>query len=186
MPRTRGEDRVNKAAEAFYRTKLGDKMGAAIRTANFARHVTQNATLSVATVGIATTVQQVRTGAILNYKIGGVLKTKAATDNFWTLTGGTLADGFIRKYLLLIDAAGTASVYASNDAKTVASCVFSPDVLFKPSGPLESKAIVGMVTVTTVGATFVPGTTSLAAATVTDTYADGLDASLVPAAITPL
>ena len=125
MPRTRGEDRINKASEAHFRTKLGDKTGAAIRAANYARQQTANAVLSTGTVGIATTVTQVRTGAVLTYKIGGVLKSKAATDNFWTLTGATLADGMTRKYALLIDAGGAASVVASNDAKTIAGCVFN-------------------------------------------------------------
>ena len=186
MARTRGEDRINRGSEASYRHKLGDKTGALIRSSNFARQQSQNAALSTAAIAIATTPAQVRTGAVLTYKIGGAFKTKAATDNFWTLTGGVLADGFIRKYALLIDAGGAASVLASNDAKTVAGCVFSPDVLYKKGGALEGKAIVGTVTVTTVGATFTPGTTSLAAATVTDTYADGLDASMVPPSIDAL
>ena len=75
---------------------------------------------------------------------------------------------------------------ASNDAKTVAGCVFNPDVLFKRGGALESKAIVGYLMVSTVGAMFTPGTTSLAAGTVTDIYSDGLDPSMVPAAIDAL
>jgi hypothetical protein len=186
MPRTRGEDRVNRASEALYRSKLGDKVGALIRSSNFTRQQSQNEVLSSAGVAIATDVTKVRTTAVLNYKIAGVSKTKAATDPFWTLTGPVLADGMTRKYLLLIDAGGAASVLASNDAKTIAGCVFNPDVIYKKGGALENKAIVGYVVVSTVGAVYTPGTTSLAAATVTDTYFDGLDASMVPPGIDAL
>lgn len=186
MARTRGEDRANRESEASYRAKLGDKIGAAIKAANFNRYMTRNATMTSAAVAIGTAPAKARTGATLTFKIAGALKSKVATDDFWTLTGGNLADGFTRKYALLIDAAGAASVLASNDATTAAGCVFDPVALFKKGGLLESKAVVGILTVATSGAAFVPGTTSLAAATVTDTYLDGLDPSMVPAGVDPL
>jgi hypothetical protein len=125
-------------------------------------------------VGIATTASKVRNTATILYTVDGEFKSKASTDDLWTLTGGNLASGYKRVYLLLLDAAGAATVSASDD-------VLAAGTNTLPAFP-ASKAVVGSVTVATAGAAFVPGTTLLSAVAVTDTYFDGVPAAMLPAA----
>jgi hypothetical protein len=111
--------------------------------------------------------------AAFQYKIDGVYyKRIAASTEFALLPTTVLADGFARKWLLLIDAAGTQSVLASDDRLTadVAKCVF-------PVVP-KGKCVVGTVQVATAAATFTPGTTALSAGTATVVYADGMPAGV--------
>jgi len=111
---------------------------------------------------------KVKTVAVLWYYLDGILRTKAATDDLWTLTGPDLpaAGANCRKYLLCLDAAGAATVLQSSDATTLAGCVLPP----YPA----AKCVVGILNIvnTSVGA-FVPGTTLLTVANVTDTYTEG-------------
>lgn len=130
-----------------------------------------NAPLATATVAIGTTVQKVRTTATATFRIDGVFKSKASTDDFWTLSGTTIADGFVNKYLLCIDADGAASIVEGTQAATAGAVVLG-------AWP-ASKSVLGILTVATTGAAFVPGTTGLDAAEVTDTYTDGFDAALI-------
>jgi hypothetical protein len=131
-----------------------------------------NRVLSDGGVGIATTKSKVRSNATILYTVNGEFKSKASTDDLWTLTGANLADGYKRTYLLLLDADGAATVSASND-------VLAAGTNTLPAFPAD-KAVVGSVTVATAGAAFVPGTTLLDAVTVTDTYFDGLPAAMLP------
>ncbi len=140
------------------------------------RNALLNRVLSDGGVGIATTASKVRSSATIVYTVDGEFKSKASTDDLWTLTGSNLADGYKRVYLLLLDAAGAASVAASNDVLVAGTNTL-------PAFP-ASKAVVGSVLVATAGAAFVPGTTLLSAGTVTDTYFDGLPAAMLPAAPT--
>jgi hypothetical protein len=129
---------------------------------------------------IATVTSKVKTTAATVLLNAGALKALAATDNFWTLTGGVLAVNSFRRYLLLCDAVGTATVMASTDAATAAACAF-------PTWPPGGTAIVGIVTVAT-DAThpFTPATTLLGAAGITATFIDGNDDSVIMAAqVTP-
>ena len=168
-PYSRPVELLNYMNEVFSTLKMGDRLNALINVTN----ATANGIDASAAIAIATDPTKVKTGALVNYQVNGVAYSKAITDNFWTLTGGVLADGRSRKYLLCIDAAGAASVVASNDLPTaqVAGLTF-PTV---PAG----RCVVGVVQVDTVGAVFTPGTTSLAAGTATDTYTNGAPAGVV-------
>lgn len=129
-------------------------------------------------VGIGSTATKVRTNAEVQYTIKGVVYTKASTDDLWTLTGGNLATASARGYFLYLDAAGAASVEASTDAATIGAVVWP--------GADADKALIGAVTVENAsGADFVPGTTGLSAAGITDTYYDGLDLAAVLLAVLP-
>lgn len=135
--------------------------------------LTVNGLVETATVAIGTTASKVKTTATALYKIDGVPYSLAATDDFWTLSGTTVAISSWQKYLLLVDSAGAASV-----AQGVQSTVSAAAVVLPP--PPQGKAILGVLTVATSGAgTFIPGTTLLSAAQVTDTYADGFDSSVL-------
>ena len=124
-------------------------------------------------VDIASTATKVKTTNATVLRNAGALNALAATDDFWTLTGGVLAVSSFRRYLLLCDASDTASVLASDDVTTAAAdCRWTTQ-------PANGTAIVGIVTVATNGSTtFTPGTTNLSAAGITDTYVDGWDISV--------
>lgn len=121
----------------------------------------------------ATTTSQAKTTNTFAYQIDGVWKSKGATDNFWTLTGATVPVSSFTKYLLLINAAGAASVLQSSVALTAAGCIF-------PSCP-DALAIAGILQVATDGThTFLPATTLLGAAGITATFTDGAGNTLLP------
>lgn len=128
-----------------------------------------NAALNSAAIAIGTTTTKVKTTATLVFRSAGIFKSLAATDDFWTLSGTTIADGYKNKYLLLVSGAGAASVQEGVQALTAAAVEFTDAQLANIVG----KTVVGVLTVATAGATFVPGTTALSAGTVTDTYEDG-------------
>lgn len=109
-------------------------------------------------IAIGTTKSKVKTAAAVDYSIGGVLYTKAATDDLFVLSGAAFA-GATRYILLGLDKDGTASA-------TVGSATELPDV---PAGvcPVGYLKVVAAV-----GTTFTPGTTLLDAAGVTVTYVD--------------
>lgn len=121
----------------------------------------------------ATVTSKVKTVNSVAYRIDGAFKTAiAGTDNFWILSGTTVAVAMFQKYLLLVDAAGTASIVEGIQASTAAGVVL-------PTPP-QSKSIFGVLIVATDAThTFVPGTTLLGAAGITATYIDGFDGALV-------
>jgi hypothetical protein len=135
------------------------------------KRVMINMPLATAAVAIGTTVQKVQTTAIATYLCDGVFKSKAATDDFWTLSGTTVSDGNFQKYLLCIDASGDASIVEGTQAATAGAVVLG-------AWP-ASKSVLAILQVQTVGGTFVPGTTGLDAGTVTDTYINGFDPALI-------
>jgi hypothetical protein len=122
---------------------------------------------------IGTTATKVKTTNATVLRNSGALNALAASDDFWTLTGGVLAVSSFRRYLLLCDASDVATVLASDDVTTAAAdCRWTTQ-------PANGLAIVGVLTVATNGSTtFTPGTTNLSAAGVTDTYIDGWDISV--------
>lgn len=143
----------------------------------------------------ATVTSQVKTTATTQLYIDGVPLSLAATDNLWTLTGGNLAAGSVRKYALLWDGTTNATVVtvlASNDvviatsplgtaASALAQCRF-------PSLPPKnatggSNVIVGILSVTNTTNPFIPGTTLLGAAGVTAAYRDGPDVNIFQASL---
>lgn len=125
-----------------------------------------NQCFSAAGTALATTTTKVKTVNTITYSIDGALKTKAGTDNFWTLSGTTIAANAVNKYLLYIDSAGAASVAEGTQASTAASVVLP--------ALAQSKAVVGFLTVSAGASVFTPGTTALTGGTVTVTYTDGL------------
>jgi hypothetical protein len=128
-----------------------------------------NRVLGQVVCAIATVSSQIKTTNQVDFSISGPIYRKAATDNFWTLTGGVLAISSWRKYLLLVDSAGAASVLASSDSTTSAAAVPLPN-------PPANKTVFGVATIATNGATtFTPGTTLLGAAGIATTIIDGLD-----------
>ncbi len=124
-------------------------------------------------VTIATTASKVKTTNATVLLNAGVMNALAASDDFWTLTGGVLAASSFRRYLLLCDAADAATVLASDDSiVSAAACRWS-------TLPANGTAIVGILTVATDSThTFTPATTLLSAAGITDTYVDGWDISV--------
>lgn len=136
--------------------------------------------LSQASVGVysqATNTTGVKSVGVTSYTVDGALLTKAATDPLWTLTGVAITavtgTPLFVKYLLLLNAAGAASVLESNVSNvSLASCVY-------PSMP-DGAAIVGVVSITITAVTFTPGTTSLSAAGIVTTVATGTDKALFP------
>jgi hypothetical protein len=124
----------------------------------------------------ATTASKVKTTNATVTQHSGVANAVAASDNAWTLTGANLAAGFFRRYLLIVDAADAFTVQASSDAATKAACTWS-------GLPGDGFAILGILTIQNTTNPFVPGTTLLSAAGVTDTYIDGIDDSIIPVSV---
>lgn len=133
--------------------------------------VANRSTTVLAGITIGTTASKVKITNAITYSIDGANLAKGATDDFWTLSGTTVAASSFQKYLLLIDAAGAASVMEGTQSTVSAAAVVLPSLP-------QSKAVLGVLTVATSAAgTFIPGTTLLSAAQVTDTYIDGFDVS---------
>jgi lysophospholipase L1-like esterase len=123
-----------------------------------------------AACAIATVTSQAKTTNQVDYAISGQVFRLAASDNFWTLTGSVVAISSWQKYLLMVDGSGVATVQAGLASTVSAAAVTLP-------APPAGKAIIGVLTVATNGATtFTPGTTLLGAAGITATFIDGLDA----------
>lgn len=128
-------------------------------------------------VAVATVTSQAKTVNSVNYFANGVPVTKGATDNLWTFVGVVVAVSSWNKYLLCLNAAGTASVVPG-----IQSTVSAAAVQFFAL-PAAGVAIIAVATVATdVSHTFTPGTTLLGAAGITTTFADGVDPSTLLAA----
>ncbi len=126
-------------------------------------------------------------------EMNGVVTSLTATDPLWTLTGGNLAAGFVRKYLLLWDATTATTVatvlqslsdqpIVTTAAAALALCRFpgSPPVNALGIAP----AVVGVLSITNLTNPFIPGTTLLGATGVTAAYRDGPDVHSFIASIT--
>jgi hypothetical protein len=130
----------------------------------------ENSVAGKASVATGTTTSKVKTTNQTDFFVNGSVFRKAATDDFWTLTGAVLAISSWRKYLLCVDNTGAASVVQSTTDSTVSAAAVQ-----LPALP-ANKCVFGVLTVATNGATtFTPGTTLLGAAGITATYVDGLD-----------
>lgn len=160
--------------------------------ANALTLATLNQSLTAAGVAGATTAAKAKTVNTLTYTIAGAFFSKGATDNFWTMAGTTVAVNSWQKYLLLIDSSGAATIQEGVQSLVSAAAVTWTSVTNAAGAPLgghgpiiqvlnAGKAIVGVVTVATDAThTFIPGTTAFNAAGITSTFADGIDASLLP------
>lgn len=131
--------------------------------------IVENSVAGKPAVATATTTSQVKTTNQVDFFVNGSVFRKAATDNFWTLTGGVLAISSWRKYALMVDNAGAASVVAGADSTVSAAAAGLPAL---PA----SKSCFGVLTVATDAShTFTPGTTLLGATGITASFVDGLD-----------
>lgn len=155
-------------AKLIQTTVPGSVERAAVVLTNLSALLHANRCLANPGIAIGTTVQKVKTVNAVSYRIEGALFTKAATDDFWTLSGTTIPDGSTNVILLLVDAAGAASVLEGTPATTAGAVRL-------PALP-QAKAVMGYLTIATAGATFVPGTTALNAGTATVTYTNGMPA----------
>ena len=121
------------------------------------------------TLAIGTSSAAAVKNSAFSYTIGAYVYTKASAET--ALSGDTIPDGKYGAYLLTIDEDGTITVTdgATNSTgwDTVAQAIND-----LPAAPSD-EAVMGYVVVYTSGATFIPGTTLLSAAEVTDTYTDG-------------
>lgn len=118
-------------------------------------------------LAVGTTVAKVKTSGAIQYSIAGQLYTKAATDDFYTLTGTALGLTTARKYRFEIDSAGAASIVVGPTV-AVASGTLNGAIPVPPRS--ASKATLGILTVG--GQVFTPGTTTTAASA-TVVYTDG-------------
>lgn len=141
----------------------------------------KNMSLSSGAIAIATTVQKVKSTATINYLINGVYYSKAATDNFWVLTGFDCSASMYNKCLLCIDDAGAMQIAPGTEAAAAADVVL-------PAIP-ANWAVCGYVQVQqSAGGAFTGGTTGLNDATTTDTYVNMAfhpDQVTEPVSVTP-
>lgn len=143
--------------------------------------------LTAAAVARGTTATKAKTVSTLQYSVGGAQFSKAATDDFWTLSGTTVAVSSFQKYLLLIDTAGAASIQeAVQNTVSAATVVWTNISLVSAWAPFiatvgTTKAVAAVLTIATDSThTFIPGTTALNATGITATFADGVDQSILP------
>lgn len=110
--------------------------------------------------------------AAFKYQISGWTYSKAAVAAGTALSGSTVPQNKYGAWMLEIDSAGTITITAAGDNATgYATAALAVNGLPSGSG---SKAVMGYVTaINTAAGGFIPGTTLLSAATVTDTYTDG-------------
>ena len=143
--------------------------------------------LSAAGVARGTTATKVKIVNTLQFSVGGAQFSKAATDDFWTLSGTTVQASSWQKYLLLITGAGVASIQEGTQSVVSAAGV-SWDGISKVSkwAPFitvvgTTKCVAATLTIATDSShTFVPGTTALNASGITATFTDGVDQSILP------
>ena len=189
-------DKVSQDKNTFYaydtsRANLSLLVADAIK-ASLDRPAWQVAAAAVAppVCATATVTSQVKTTATTQMMLNGIPTSLTATDNLWTLTGGNLAAGSVRKYQLLWDgtsATTVVSVLASNDqviaTATPATAAGALAACRYPSIAPIGTGVVGILSITNTTNAFIPGTTLLGAAGVTAAYRDGPDANCYLASI---
>lgn len=128
-----------------------------------------NRVCNSAKIAIGTTKSKVKTVAAIDYTIGGILYTLAATDDFFVHTDLTVQPANSTKYYALcVDAAGASVVIAGPNNLTAAiSAQTNKDAL--PKIPATA-CLVGVLKIVTGAATYTPATTLNDAANVTATY----------------
>src|SRR5260221_6292524 len=148
--------------------------GALLQMFNAMLRLAENAVFTAAGLAIATVTTQVKTVNTLTYLISGIFKSKAGTDNFWTVAiiqaaagFAVIPDGSRAMFLFMIDAAGVATVIQGPVGKT------DPDAQVPADTIPEDRAIVGTVKAVCAGTTFTPGTDAWNKASVTFTFSDG-------------
>lgn len=115
---------------------------AALRDAVNARiNALANRCEGYSTIANGTTAGKLKTTTTVDFRVDGVLYTKAATDDLWNLAAETDTTGAqYRAYWLYIDAAGTATIEAGANA---ASATLARQALPVPSA---TKSVFGVYT----------------------------------------
>ena len=128
-------------------------------------------------LAIATDPTKVATGIDTTYRIGGVQYDLPKQDNFWALSGAPVPPSSWQKYALLVDDVQSPSVISGNGSSVALSRVKIVQL-----GATADRAVIGVMTVTTDGATtFTPGVDPLNKVGVTVTFTDGVDvAAMMP------
>lgn len=159
---------------------------AALELANVAGAYALNRTFANAGIAIGTTTTKVKTANTTPFTVSGTWFSKAATDDFWTLSGTVVAASSWQKYALLMDNTGAASIREATQSLVSAAAVSWTNISALGSwAPLltilnAGTVIVGYLTVATDAThTFTPGTTALGAAGITTTYSNGIDQYLM-------
>lgn len=146
--------------------------------------------VAAATAGTTTKAKSVNTAT---FTVGGAFQALAGTDNLWVLgaTGAAtvVAASSWQKYLLLLDNTPTtpvATVLEGTQSTVSAATVGWNNIAVGAYGPIlavlnSNRTIISVLTIATDAThTFTPGTTALSAAGITATFADGMDATLLP------
>lgn len=165
---------------------------AAAELANAATSYSLNMAYSAAGATLATNTTGIKSVNTITFTVNGVFKSKTATDPLWTLgvanSNTTVNPSSWQKYLLMLNASGTATVQEGVQSTVSAAAVGWTNLVNRgPWSPIlttldAATTIVCVLTIatdTTAGG-FIPGTTALNAANVTATYADGIDPSVLP------
>lgn len=133
--------------------------------------------LSKAGLAEGTAANTFKTANTFEFTVDGIVYSLAATDNSAFSSGHTALDNNQAcLFAVWVDSANTISTTQGNivdntDLTNDIDALKMPDVV-------ASKALVGLIKVSTAVATFTPGSTDLNATNVTDTY---YDCSLMPA-----
>lgn len=143
-------------------------------------------------IAIGTTKSKVTLGADVTYAVNGSIVTKTAAADVWTLGGATsnttVAAGSIQRYILALDASGTAFVYEGvqqigSSATTLRYTNLNGKgiytALFYITG-LGQTPVGSVQVITDATHTFIPGTTLFDAAGLTVAYTSGLDSTFIP------
>lgn len=149
--------------------------------------LSQGGNLCLGKAGLAegTNAATIQIAAAITFTVNGIMYSKAITDNIaiaytapddtynsvanGSFTGG--ANGSVRLYGIFINAGGTVSIKPGPIVDVAA--LAAGEVALQWPAPERDKACIGAVRVQlTSGTAFIPGTTDLGAAGVTDTYYD--------------
>lgn len=97
-----------------------------------------------ARLAAGTTAGKIKTVADVDFRIGGRLYTKAATDDLWNLSGETtLASGTYKAAILYLDASGTAT-YTLTSAQTSAALALRAVGDLTLGGYVSTKSVIGI------------------------------------------
>ena len=97
-----------------------------------------------AKLAAGTTAGKIKTVAAIDFRIGGRLFTKAATDDLWDFTGETtLGSGVYKAAILYLDASGTAT-YTLTAAATSAALALRAVGDLTLGGYVSTKSVIGV------------------------------------------
>jgi hypothetical protein len=118
-----------------------------------------NRVCNSAKIAIGTTTTKIKTVAAIDYTIDGQVYTLAATDDFFVNTDLTVQPiASTKYYALCVDAAGAGSIIAGPNNLT-AAVTAQTNKSAVPAIP-DTKCLVGIIKVVTVGSVFTPATTA--------------------------